>query len=209
MTDLLTELLTESRARGFLGPGDVQPHLVRAAAFATVLDRPPARALDLGAGGGLPGLVLAATVWPETRWTFLDAQRKRTTFLVEAIERLHLDDRVDVVTGRAEEIARDPAHRETYDVVMARSFGAPAVTAECATGFLRADGCLVVSEPPDADPTVRWPSAALAEIGFGPARPTVVDGEVETHLVRLDRTGPLSDRYPRRTGTPGKRPLFP
>ena len=72
MTDLLTGLLVESRQLGFLGPGPVESHHHHALAFAAAVDEPPARALDLGAGGGLPGLVLAAAIWPDTIWTFLD-----------------------------------------------------------------------------------------------------------------------------------------
>jgi len=207
VNDLLSEVLSESRSLGFLGPGPVSPHLAHAAAFAQVIDDEPARALDLGAGGGLPGLVLAATAWPSTCWTFLDAQLRRTAFLADAVTRLDLDDRVTVVTGRAESVAREPAQRGAYDLVVARSFGAPAVTAECAAPLLREGGTLVVSEPPDGDPA-RWPVEGLAELGLGPAVATTVAGDPPTSLVRLIRRGPVDDRYPRRIGVPSKRPLF-
>lgn len=207
MTDRLLAALEESRALGFLGPGPVLPHLDHATAFAAAVDTPPARALDLGAGGGLPGLVLAATVWPDTTWTFLDAQAKRTAFLADAVEDLGLEERVTIATGRAEELARDPHHRGRYDLVTARSFGAPSVAAECAAGFLSADGLFVVSEPPEPSGD-RWPAAGLAGLGFGPADAMVVDGERPVHLVRLRRLGLAEERWPRRVGLPGKRPLF-
>lgn len=210
MSDLLTEVLTESRDLGFLGPGPIQPHIDHAAAFASAVDDAPARALDLGAGGGLPGLVLAATVWPEARWTFADAQARRTAFLEWGVETLGLGDRVTVVTGRSEEIARDPEHRGAYDLVTARSFGAPPVTAECAVGFLRVGGRLVVSEPPVSVTEERWPAAGVAQFGFGPARAVVADGAegLPAHLVVLTLDRAVDDRYPRRVGIPGKRPLF-
>ncbi|MBX3314625.1 MAG: class I SAM-dependent methyltransferase [Actinobacteria bacterium] len=208
MTSPLVELLDESRTLGFLGPGPVEAHVRHADAFARAVDVPPARALDLGAGGGLPGLVLAATHWPTTRWTFLDAQQKRTAFLERAVGRLGLDGRVTVCAGRAEEVARDPAHRGGYDLVTARSFGAPAVTAECAAPLLRSGGTLVVSEPPQAELSDRWPVAGVTALGFGPAAALVVDGDPPVHLVRLVRVGPLDERVPRRVGLPSKRPLF-
>jgi 16S rRNA (guanine527-N7)-methyltransferase len=208
VSDLLTEVLTESRDLGFLGPGPIQPHLDHAAAFAAAVDHAPARALDLGAGGGLPGLALAATVWPETRWTFADAAARRTAFLEWGVETLGLGDRVTVVTGRSEEIARDPEHRGSYDLVTARSFGAPPVTAECAAGFLTLGGHLVVSEPPVSVTEERWPRGGVGQFGFGPARPVLVDGDPPAHLVVLVAEKPVADRYPRRVGIPAKRPMF-
>ena len=98
MTSPLTGLLAEARQRGFLGPGPVEPHLDHARAFAVAVPDVPARVLDLGAGGGLPGLVLAVECWPTARWVFLDAQQKRTDFLREAVHALDLVDRVEVVT---------------------------------------------------------------------------------------------------------------
>lgn len=205
MTDPLVDALETSRRLGFLGPGPVEEHLQHALAFASAITEPPARALDLGAGGGLPGLVLAARVWPDTSWTFLDAHRRRTAFLVDAVTSLGLDARVSVVTARAEEAGRNLDQRGRYDLVVARSFAAPAITAECAAPLLALGGALVVSEPPDPDGSDRWPDAGLAMLGLGPARPVVVDG---VHLVRMTLAAEPPDRYPRRVGIPAKRPLF-
>lgn len=205
MTALLVELLEESRRRGFLGPGPIEGHLDHARAFAVAVPDAPGRALDLGAGGGLPGLVLAVTVWPEARWTFVDAQAKRTAFLHEAVEALGLEARVEVVHERAELVGRDPAHRGDYDLVVARSFGPPAVTLECAAPLLRAGGAFVGSEPPTGDLAVRWPEAGVALLGGASPEPVVAPG---AHLVRIVQAQPCPDAYPRRVGIPAKRPLF-
>jgi 16S rRNA (guanine527-N7)-methyltransferase len=204
----LADLLTESRQLGFLGSAPVEDQIRRAAAFAAAVPHDPARALDLGAGGGLPGLVLAATVWPEARWTFVDARAHRSEFLQHAVDELRLDDRVEVVHARAEDVGRIFAHRGDYDLVVARSFAAPPVTVECAAPLLRPGGSLVVSEPPESDPAARWPADGVALAGFGPAEPVVVDGDLLVHLVRLQLTGEVPDRLPRRPGIPAKRPLF-
>ena len=205
----LLELLAESRDLGFLGPGPVAPHEDHALAFASLIDEPPARALDLGAGGGLPGLVLAARCWPATLWTFLDAQERRTTFLRRAVERLDLGDRVTVITDRAEIVGHDVAHREAYDLVVARSFGSPPVTAECAAPLLRVGGHLVVSEPPGDETAHRWPEAGLALVGMGAALLVQVPvGDGLIHLIRSVKIAPTEDRSPRRVGIPAKRPRF-
>lgn len=159
------------------------------------------RVLDLGSGGGVPGLVLAEA-HPTLGLVLLDSGARRCRFLRQATVELDLVDRVEVVEARAETAARDPARRGALDVVVARSFGSPAVTAECATGFLRLGGSLVVSEPPDA--SSRWPPEALADLGLGPA---VACGTGGFGFARLEKVR-MDDRWPRRVGIPAKRPRF-
>lgn len=210
MTATLIGLLERSRQLGFLGPGPVEAHLPHALAFASASHPNPARALDLGAGGGLPGLVLAASVWPTTSWTFVDANLRRTELLREAVGALALGDRVAVVTERAEVVGRQPGHRGSYQLVVARSFGSPAITAECAAPLLEVGGQLVVSEPPEADLPSRWPSSPLAAMGFATptARTVAVDHVSVVHLAVLELATPAPARLPRRVGVPAKRPLF-
>jgi 16S rRNA (guanine527-N7)-methyltransferase len=160
------------------------------------------RFLDLGAGGGVPGLVLLAC-WPSARAVLLDAQRRRCEFLAAAALELGVAERVAVVCDRAEELARDPEHRSTYRLVVARSFGPPAVTAECAVGFLAPGGRLAVSDA-GHDPD-RWPEAGLRQLGFG-AAVTGARGRARVAMMTLEQS--VDDRWPRRTGGPAKRPLW-
>jgi len=151
----------------------------------------------------VPGLVLA-TMWPATSWTFVEAHRRRAAFLEAAAMRLGCSARVDVVAERAELVGRDPAHRGAYRVVVARSFGPPAVTAECGAPLLAAGGLLVVSEPPASEGT-RWPAAGLALLGAAPERvASLTKGTFQVIRQAL----PCPERYPRRIGVPAKRPLF-
>lgn len=203
----LVEVLEEAQRRGFLGSGPVADHVTHAQAYGAAgagaggaCRRP---CLDLGSGGGVPGLVLAAA-GPGTRWVLLEANQRRCGFLVEAVATLELGDRVDVVNARAEVVARDDAHRGSYGTVVARAFGRPAVTAECAAPLLVPGGQLFVSEPPDGQTEHRWPETALDRLGLGlvlltPERP---------RLAVLQQQRPCPERYPRRVGIPGKRPLW-
>ena len=87
--------------------------------------------------------------------------------------------------------------------MVARSFGPPAVTAECAVGFLRPAARLVVSEPPGEEAS-RWPAEGLEQLGFGPLwRRSEPGGS----FVVLEKLG-NDDRWPRRVGIPAKRPLW-
>jgi 16S rRNA (guanine527-N7)-methyltransferase len=144
-------------------------------------------------------LALALT-WPASRWVLLDANVRRSAFLEQAIGDLELTERVSVVNDRAERAARSVDHRSAFDLVVARSFGSPAVTAECAVGLLRTGGQLVVSEPPDVRED-RWPAAGLAELGLAD------QGRIGQVRVLLQAEA-VSERFPRRVGVPAKRPLW-
>ena len=199
----LLGVLEESRRRGFLGPSPVEDHIDRAGAFLAAHPGEPARALDLGSGGGVPGLVLALA-WPTTTFVLLDRELRRVEHLHAAIDALALGDRVRALHARAEDAGRDTTLRGAFEVVTARSFAAPAVTAECAAPFLALEGSLLVAEPPDAPPS-RWPADGLDELGL-------VDVVVVSHagatVRRLRAVRPCSERYPRRPGVPARRPLF-
>lgn len=181
---------------------------------------PPALAVaDLGSGGGLPGLVVAAAV-PHADVALVESQDRRARFLRRALDHLGLEERSSVLHERAEVVGRTTEHRAAFDVVTARSFGPPAVTAECAAPLLRVGGLLVAAEAPareggerDEAPVEggvtsaaqeRWPPDGLALLGM--EDPTTVTGTYRFQVVRQAQRCP--DRYPRRVGVPRKRPLF-
>ena len=218
---LLRQILEEARAAGFLGPGPVDAHLRHAEGFVAVCrhlwpDGPtPPVLLDLGSGGGLPGLVVATRL-PEASLVLLDAQGRRTAFLSDAVRRLGLDVRVSVRQDRAEAAGRDLSARGHFDGVLARSFGRPAVVAECAAPLLKSGAWLVVSEPPGDSPgsppdlseapsgSARWPAEPLRQLGLVPDR--LIHEEFDYQTLR--QAEPCPDRFPRRDGVPAKRPLF-
>jgi 16S rRNA (guanine527-N7)-methyltransferase len=163
----------------------------------------PRRAADLGSGGGVPGLPLALQ-FPACRWVLVEASVRRAAFLREAAGQLGIGDRVSILEDRAEVAGRHPAYRAAFDLVVARSFGPPAVLAECAAPLLRVGGRLVVSEPPGGAPE-RWPAEALGRLAMT-AGVSVRSGGATFQVLR--QTAQCPDRYPRRVGVPAKRPLF-
>lgn len=201
----LVEILESARHRGLLGPGDADVQLRHARGFGEAAGGAPASlALDLGSGGGIPGLVLAVE-WPASEWVLLDGRARSTRFLRDAVESLGLEERVRVLEARAEVASRDPALRGSMALVVARGLGPPGVTAECGAGFLAVGGRLVVSEPPGSTGE-RWPRTPLAELGLGP--PRVVEGGDGFRYAVLEQVAACPARYPRRLGIPAKRPLF-
>ncbi len=190
--------LERARALGFLGPGEVQAHIDHAAAFLEALTDVAGTVVDLGSGGGVPGLVVGVAR-PDLHLVLLDATAKRCRFLEAAVAALRLD--ADVAEGRAELLARG-ALRGSAAAVLARSFAAPAPTAECAAPLLRVGGRLVVSEPPDRSD--RWPIAGVAPLGLEVGHRTTTAPQVQILL----QVWPCPDEYPRREGIPAKRCRF-
>ena len=197
----LTAVLERAKQRGFLGPGPVGNHIEHALPILTLVAEDSCEALDLGSGGGVPGLVLALAR-PGIHWTLLDGSVTRSRFLQNAVQDLDLSRRVKVTALRAEEAARS-ALRGSFDTVTARSFGAPAVTAECGSPFLAKGGRLIVAEPPEGAPS-RWPPKGLEQLGMVPGVRVTSPSTFQV----LEQVVPCADRYPRRTGIPAKRPLF-
>ena len=158
--------------------------------------------MDLGSGGGLPGLVLL------DRWhghaVLLDSMEKRSNFLREVLAWPDAPKNGEVVTARAEEAARWPELEGRFDLVTARSFGSPAVTSECAVRFLKLGGVLIISEPPGERVDERWKASGLGLLGL------VAQGRSRygTAYEVLIKEGATDAHYPRVTGTPKKRPLF-
>ncbi len=208
--------LLAARELGFLGPGPIDRHLAHAQGFVDLARSQPhivgaPHILDLGSGGGLPGLVLAEQ-WPEAALVLLDANQRRTDFLQGAVISCGFGDRVRVVQQRAEAAGRDPLLRGAFDGVVVRSFGAPAVVAECAAPFLRQGGWLIVSEPPTEpqphgaalDESGRWPAELLAQVGLTPLE--FVRHEFGYQVLWQSEVCP--ERFPRRDGVPSRKPLF-
>ena len=197
----LEGVLLAAQRRGFLGPGPVSIHVERAIDLAAAVPVPPRRALDLGSGAGVPGLPLAL-LWPRSTWFLLDGSTTRAALLEGTVEQLRVGGRVKVLACRAEEAGRGEL-RGSLDLVVARSFAGPAVTAECASPFLKVGGLLVVAEPPGGDRT-RWDPDGLARLGLELGE----TGAGPTSHQTLRQVTPCPERYPRRVGVPAKRPLF-
>lgn len=197
----IESVLEDARTLGFLGPGPVGEHLAHSEAFARCVGESPGRILDLGSGGGVPGLVLAG-IFPESEVLLVDSSRRRCDHLERSISRLGLVN-CQVECHSAEEAGRDPSLRGQFDAVVARGFGPPAMVVECAAPLTVVGGIIVASEPPGTT-GARWNREALPELGLE------IDAIVEgpPGFVIMRRIGECPDRYPRRPGIPRRRPLF-
>lgn len=203
--DALEKVWQVARSVGALGADSVaalRNHANGYIAKGFVL-RSGAQCVDLGSGVGIPGLFLALQ-YPETNWRLLDASARRCDIASEAARVLGLADRVSIVHGRVDDLAHDPSWRFTNDLVVTRSFGPPAETAECGLPLLSISGSLISSV---SKLTVDvWMSADL----------TTLDGSVAKlwstsagKYIRIERQGQsISDRFPRRHPARSRNPLY-
>ncbi|MBI2886685.1 MAG: 16S rRNA (guanine(527)-N(7))-methyltransferase RsmG [Chloroflexi bacterium] len=166
------------------------------------------RLLDVGSGAGFPGVPLRLAL-PQLQVTLLEATEKKTAFLRHLRLPLELPD-LAVVTGRVEQVAHDPAHRESYDLVVSRGVDSMATLAEYQLPFCRVGGRAVAMKKGDIAAEVGQAQRAMALLGgrlldiVSVPLPQLPD---QRCLVVVEKVSPTPDRYPRRPGMPAKRPL--
>lgn len=166
-----------------------------------------ARVIDVGSGGGLPGIPLAI-VMPHLKFTLLEATGKKAAFLSSAIETLGLAN-ATVAQDRAERAGQNPAHRERYDAAIARAVGPLAVLAELTIPLARAPyeggtGRALLIKGQKADEELAEAKQALYLLH------TIHTGTIDTptgRIVVLEKARKTPHAYPRRDGEPKRAPL--
>jgi 16S rRNA (guanine527-N7)-methyltransferase len=183
-------------------------HLLDAVAALPIIDRlAPLLALDLGSGGGVPGIPLALAR-PRMRWLLVDSVAKKVDALRSFVAALGLPN-VEPLTGRAELLGRADDHRERYDLVTARACAALPVLAEYALPLLAVGGTLLAWKGPMAADELRAGTEAAATLGGGmpEVEPTGVPALADHRFVLIRKQRITPTRYPRRPGDPSRRPL--
>jgi len=163
MSDLI-ETLRDAQRFGFFGDRPIEEAVEHSMSFVRAIGTvpPDTRIIDLGSGGGLPGLVIGSE-FPEASILLVDRRRKRTDFLERAVARLRWA-HVKVLAADVHDIIRevDTGGRPPFDIATARGFGPPEVTLRSGTALVRSGGSVIISEPPVPD---RWPAQLLHELG--------------------------------------------
>lgn len=154
---------------------------------AELVRRFPGPIVDVGSGGGVPGIPLAVSL-PDRELTLLEANGRKCAFL-----RAWAPPNATVVQGRAEE-----QEVEAHGVAVAKALAPPAVAAEWCLPLVRAGGAAILWLGPSAD-LERVGRAAAA---LGGELVSAADG-----LAVLRKVGPTPEGFPRRTGVARKRPL--
>lgn len=187
-------------------------HLLDALSALPLVDtNAPSIALDLGSGGGVPGIVLALAR-PAIVWTLVDSIGKKCDALRAFAEALGIGS-LSVIAERAEVLGRDPRHRERYELVTARACATLPVLVEYALPLVAVGGTLIAwkgSLIATDDEMVRGARAAARLGGGTPAvHETGIPSLGDHRLVTVGKMGPTPANYPRRPGEPARRPLAP
>ena len=163
MDQILLETLRTAQRFGF-GSRPIEEAAAHSMAYVDALQDPvpPARLVDLGSGGGLPGLVIASA-FPDTSVLLLDRRQKRTDFLELAIVKLglrHVEVRCADVSALISDVRAGVV--APFDAVTARGFGPPEFTLRSGLALIAVGGRVLISEPPSEH---RWSQNMLSELG--------------------------------------------
>ena len=182
---------------GAKNPAALLPHLLDAL---TLLPEIEGRTIDVGSGGGFPGIPLLLA---GARVDFLESNAKKCGFLREQIAAFGAT--AEVFCGRAEVLGRDLLLREQYDRAVARAVSSATTVAEYLIPFLRVGGVALLPRGRAEEGEAAGIADAALVLGAEPLADVLLDGD--RRIVRLLKRRPTPSRFPRRTGIPESRPL--
>ena len=164
------------------------------------------RILDLGTGGGFPGLPLAIAC-PDKEFFLLDSVAKKLKVVAAAAEEFGLEN-VDVLNMRAEDLAKWPAYRESFDAVVSRAVANMSTLSEYCLPFVKKGGYFIAYKTEEAMDEIKAAERAISLLGGKVEK--IVPGGIEGSghifaVVRKEMTTP--PKYPRKAGLPSKSPL--
>jgi len=166
------------------------------------------RVIDVGTGAGLPGIPLKI-VFPSIKLVLLEATAKKAVFLRHIVQKLGLDG-VEVIVGRAEEVAHQPQYREQFDLVISRAVAPLPTLVELTLPFCDVGGSFITQKKGAIDDEISRAGRAIGLLGGSLREVKKVDLPAfpdERYLVIIDKLSPTPEKYPRRPGIPAKRPL--
>ena len=164
--------------------------------------------IDVGTGAGFPGIPLSI-ISPEKEFILMDSLNKRLKIIDELCQRTDIKN-VVTLHARAEELAKNKAHRERYDLCVSRAVANMSVLAEYCLPFIKVGGFLMAYKGPEAENEVKEAEHALSLLG-GKAEEirngNLKEFGIEHKVVVIKKVKNTPSKFPRKAGTPAKEPL--
>jgi 16S rRNA (guanine527-N7)-methyltransferase len=173
-----------------------------------VLERGGARLIDVGSGAGFPGIPLKL-IFPTLNLTLIEATGKKVAFLDHIVQRLGLQP-VKAIHARAEELGHEPAHRQQYDLAVARAVAHLGAVLEYTLPFCAVGGWAVAYKGEAGPAEAQAARKAMATLGgeLHSVLPVELPGLPQDRwLVVVQKVRPTPRAYPRRPGVPASKPL--
>ena len=183
----------------------VQKHLIDSLLCAETLAFTESSSIcDVGTGGGFPGVPLAVC-YPDKNFVLMDSLGKRVRIVQQLCDDLGIEN-VSAVHGRAEDLARQEAYRDQFDLCVSRAVANMRVLCEYCMPFVRAGGSFIAYKGSDCESEIDDAQEAIRLLGGDP--PQIIPLPHLGHsLVVIRKKEPTPAAYPRKAGTPAKKPL--
>ena len=183
----------------------VQKHLVDSLLCAETLEFTESSSIcDVGTGGGFPGVPLAVC-YPEKEFVLMDSLAKRIKIVQQICDELSIKN-VRAVHGRAEDLARTEDYREAFDLCVSRAVANMRVLSEYCIPFVRVGGSFIAYKGADCESEIDDSKEAIRRLGGGETEIRKLP-HLGHSLVIIKKVSPTPKTYPRKAGTPARKPL--
>lgn len=163
--------------------------------------------IDVGTGAGFPGIPLKI-YRPDIKVTLLDSLAKRINFLKAAVEKLGLED-VSFIHSRAEDAAHNSALRENFDLAVSRAVAKLNILAEYCMPFVKLGGYFAALKGSNLSEELQDATKAVKILGGVDLEcfKIKLPNDNERNLIYIKKASKTADKYPRKAGTPERKPL--